>query len=193
MLLFFLLFILLEFESKMTTTPTKKKAGKAKDIETFPPPPIDIELKPEIVFNAALNNDFQTICGAYDCKEHPLASYITKENLFIQRNEYSKTPFDLASCVGSYEFLKTLLERMEKLTPEVLDFKKTNTNGYTCLHHACIWGRADICKLLVFNTGLAGVFLLKSKTVNNETPKHLAIRYNHPNVVEFLNFAGIKR
>jgi hypothetical protein len=175
----------------MAQTPvSKKKGAKGKDIEIFPPPPLDIELHPDIVSECALKNDYQTICGAFDAKEHPLASYITTESLFNKRNEFSKTPFDMAACVGNYEFLKVMLERIDKITPEILDFKKTNTNGYNCLHYACIWGRVNICKVLVFNSGSIGSQLLKSKTVNNESPKDLSKRYNHQEIVDFLNFAG---
>lgn len=175
----------------MSQTPVNKKKGtKAQNIETFPAPSLDIELYKNFVHDCALKNDFQTICGAYDAKEHPLALYITNENLFNKRDDLCKTPLDMAACVGSFEFLKALLERVEKLTPELLDFKNTNSNGYNCLHYACVWGRANICKVLIFNSGTVGSLLLKSKTVYNETPKDLAKRYNHANIVEFLNFAG---
>jgi hypothetical protein len=176
----------------MSQTPVNKKKGaKAQNIETFSAPPLDIELHQNFVYDCALKNDFQTICGAYDAKEHPLATYITTENLFNKRDNICKTPFDMAACIGNFEFLKALLERIEKLTPELLDFKKTNSNGYNCLHYACIWGRLNICKLLVFNTGPTGSILLNSKTVNNETPKDLAKRNIHLDIAEFLNFAGI--
>jgi ankyrin repeat protein len=189
----------------MSITPgsTKKKNTKTKDIETFPAPALEIELHPNILLNASLENDYQTICGALDFKDHPLSAYLINENLFNKPNEYGKKPFDLACSIGNQEFLRTLLERAERLngvntltapttgTVDLIDLRRTNSNGLTCLHHACIWGHLDLCKLIVNQNSALGSILIKMKTNNNETPKDIALRYNQIHVVNFLEFAGI--
>ena len=53
-----------------------------------------------VLFKAALNNDYTTICGALDAKDHPLATYMFENNLFNKRNEFGKTFLELAAYLG---------------------------------------------------------------------------------------------
>ena len=140
-------------------TPQKKKGKNAKDqIQLFPPPDIEtLVLDENIVFDCALKNDYATICGAFDAKEHPLAAYIVEKNLLNKRNEQGKTPFDLAILAGNKEFLKAMLERSgEKLDENVWNLRAQlkPTNAYNFFHYACIWGHLDICKLLIESSKL---------------------------------------
>lgn len=176
----------------MATTPAgQKKKGNKANFETFPPPPLDIPLTSEVLLNCSMKNDYQTICGAYDAKDHPLAMFINSENLFKKRDSFEKAPFDYLCILGNQTFMKALIDRNEKLGPENLDFTRKNANGYTCLHFACVWGHLDLCKLLVLQTGPTGSALLKSETVSKETPKQIATRCGHTNIIDFLTFAGI--
>lgn len=176
---------------------SKKAAKSETSFETFPPPPLDMQLETNTLCELALKNDYQTLCGAYDTKDHPLSLYIQQEGLFQKRlREYSmKTPLELACSIGNTLFILKLLERQEKLM-QIIDLndllKKSNVQGYTLLHYACLWSNFDLCKLFVFNNSI-GNYLLKSKTINNETPKQIAKRYGHEKIVSFLESAELRQ
>ena len=135
-------------------TPQKKKGKNAKDqIQLFPAPDIEsLVLDENILFDCALRNDYATICGAFDVKEHPLAAYIVEKGLFNRRNQYGKTAFDLATLAGNKDFLKAVLERsVDKLDENVWSLRGQlrPAVAYNFFHYACIWGHLDICKFLV--------------------------------------------
>ena len=214
------------------TSGQKKKAKAGKDqLQTFPPPELDmLTVDESFVLNAALSNDYATICGAFDAKEHPLATFIAEKGLLNKRNECGKSPFDLAACVGNKDFLKCLLERQgDRLDESVWNLREQLNSArisYNFLHYACIWGYLDIVKLLIeqsklildpdlneadlaaqqstgqqqggnkkdqinsaFMRTLSSV-LLRSRARTGETPKQLAMRYEHHDIVDYLNFAG---
>ena len=86
----------------------KPKKGKPSVVgEKFLPPDVEnLELEEEILFNASLSNDYSTICGALDAKDHPLTLYMIENNLFNKRDQYGKNFIDLAAYLGndSYGF-----------------------------------------------------------------------------------------
>lgn len=141
---------------------SKKKANiKGKEtIEKYAPPPVEnLILNEDILFDLSLKNEYQTICGAIDAGTHPLTVYILEQNLFNKHNHNGKTAFDLAASLGNKEFIRTLLERMgDRLddTQQPFNIKQLvkQSNAYNFMHHACIWGRLDLCKLLIENTKL---------------------------------------
>lgn len=140
----------------MSTTPQNKKKSvkNSKEIgEKYPPPDMEtLSLDQNYLFKCSLSNDYQAICGAYDNKDHPLAVYINDNGLFNKRNEYGKTPFDLAAYIGNKDFIRTILQRTDdKIDESVLSLKNLlkPSNAYNFMHYACIWGRLDLVKLLV--------------------------------------------
>lgn len=83
----------------------KPKKGKPSVVaEKFLPPDVEnLEMTEDILFNAALNNDYSTICGALDAKEHPLTAYMIENNVFNKRNEFGKSFCDLAAYLGKHK------------------------------------------------------------------------------------------
>lgn len=196
----------------------KPKKGKPSTVaEKFLPPDVEtLEMHENVLFDASLSNDYSTICGAIDAKDHPLTLYMIENNLFNKRNEFGKTFCDLAAYLGNKDFIRLLLERQgDKLDDTVFNLKQilSPTNNYNFLHYACIWGRLDLCKFLIDNSKLItdpfdasdvssttnakdksnmkqlGSVLLKIKTKAGETPLDLALRYNHVEMIEFLKYA----
>lgn len=207
----------------------KKSQKQSKDtFERFAAPEIEIEnINDNYLFDCALSNTYQTICGAFDAKEHPLATLIVERNLFNKRDAYGKTVLDLAAFCGNKEFIKAILDRSnEKLDDNVLNLRHQLKSGYTCMHFACIWNQEDVVKYLAEHSKLIvdpfsdhgdlfsassatmqqatslksqvtnphmktlGCLLLRTKTKEGETPKDLAKRYGHSNLVEYLDYAG---
>lgn len=214
----------------MSATPQKKSVKGSKEVvEKYPPPDIDVATLDDMyLFECAIKNDYKAVCGAFDAKEHQLASFIIENNLFNKRDLNGKSVFELAAYLGNKEFIKAILERSnEKLDEQVFNLRNQlkPSNSYNFMHYACIWGHFDLCKYLVeqtkliidpsndqhadlissstitmqsvksqnpvLNTKTLGSILLESKTSTGETPKDLAIRYNHEEIVEYLNYAGI--
>ncbi len=200
----------------------KPKKGKPSVVaEKFLPPDLEsIEMTEDILFNAALNNDYATICGALDAKDHPLTAYIFENNLFNKRDSFGKSVFDLAAYLGNKDFIRLILERIgDKLDETAFSVKQALhiNNNYNFMHYACAWGRVDLCKFLIdfskpisdpteppsevtsnskdkdkANLKPMGSILLKLKTKNTkETPLDLAKRYNHVELIEFLTYAGM--
>jgi ankyrin repeat protein len=140
----------------------KKKGNKpGKDnVEKFAPPPTEnLILDNNILFEYSVSNDYQTICGAIDAGNHPISAYVIEQGLLKKRNEYGKTAFDLAASLGNKEFIRTLIERMGERPDDIaspFNLKQMikQSNSYNFLHHACIWGRLDLCKLLIENSKL---------------------------------------
>lgn len=139
----------------------KKKGQKqSKDtFERFTPPEIDLEtLKETYLFECALSNNYQAICGAFDVKEHPLATMIVEKGLFNKRDAYGKTVLDLAAYCGNKEFIKAILDRSsEKLDENVLNLRhqlKSTSSGYNLMHLACIWNREEVVKYLAEHSKL---------------------------------------
>jgi hypothetical protein len=89
---------------------SKKSNGKnvKETIERFPAPdPATISYDENILFECAMANNYQLICGAFDAKgEHPLATYIVEKDLFNKRNQHGKT---VNSLLGCFFFLSALL------------------------------------------------------------------------------------
>ncbi|RNA38954.1 Ankyrin repeat domain-containing 45 [Brachionus plicatilis] len=211
----------------MTSTPNNKKKNNKiskEAIERFSPPDIEtLALDENFVLQCALKNEYQSICGAFDAKEHPLASFIAENKLFDRRDEHGKTAFDLAAQMGNKEFIRAILLRTdEKIDENVFNLRGLlkPANSYNFLHYACIWGRLDLVKFLIEqqklildpsiddfvsnsnatmqstkssssnpNLRTLGSALLRSKTKTGETPRDLTIRYNHHQLLEYLNYA----
>jgi ankyrin repeat protein len=209
----------------------KKKSLKgSKDaFEKFPPPEIDVlTLDDNYLFNCSLKNNYQEVCGAFDAKEHQLATFVIERDLFNKRDGYGRTVFDLAAYVGNKEFIKAILDRSnDKIDENVFNLKHQlrHSNPYNFMHLACIWGREDLVRFLVENQKqlmdpslehnelssvstatmqsarsalnvnpnlkTLGSILLRTKTKAGESPKDLAIRYDHKSLVDYLNYAGL--
>jgi ankyrin repeat protein len=201
----------------------KPKKGKPSvTAEKFLPPDMEaIELHEDILFNAALNNDYTTICGALDAKDHPLTTYMIENNLFNKRNKYGKNFADLSANLGNKEFIRLMLERLgDRVDENAFNLKAmlSLNNSYNFMHYACIWGQTELVKFLVdyakmiadptdpqyesismtntkdknSNLKPIGSVLLKLRTrETKETPLMLAERYKHQELVEFLNYAGL--
>lgn len=199
----------------------KPKKGKPSVVgEKFLPPDVEnLELEEEILFNASLSNDYSTICGALDAKDHPLTLYMIENNLFNKRDQYGKNFIDLAAYLGNKDFIRLILERAgDKLDEATFNLKQllSPTNNYNFMHYACVWGRVDLVKFFVDlpkpiadptdpqsevvaasnpkdkdkgNLKPMGSILLKLKTKTGETPLMLATRYKHLEIIEFLTFA----
>ena len=123
----------------------------------------------------------------------------------------------LIESLGNKDFIRTILERTtDRLDENMFNLRgqiKAN-NSYNFMHYACIWGRLELCKYLVdspkmivdpavdvsqidpksLNSPLysktLGSILLRTKTRGGETPKNLAKRYEHHDLVAYLNYAG---
>ena len=206
----------------------KKSVKNSKDvIEKFPVPDIEsLKLDENLVFESAMRNEYATICGALDAKDHPLTTFLVEKNLLNKRDEFGKSAFDLAACLGNKDFIRTILERTgDKLDENAFNLRAflKPSNSYNFMHFACIWGHLELCKYLIDNqkqiaeismendlnssstmtiqsnkgaqvgTKSLGSILLKMRTKSGETPKDLAIRYNHQDLVEFLVFAGLHK
>lgn len=207
----------------MTSTPNQKKKnpkGSKDTVEKFQPPDIEnLKYDENYLFECALNNEYKALCGSFDAKEHPLATYIAERKLFNKRNDMGKTAFDLAAYLGNKDFIRTILERTnDRIDESIFDIRNLlkPSNPYNFMHHCCIWGRLDVCKFLVehqkqivdpsvdlsqidlssnqknpnINTKTLGSVVLRTKTRSGETPKDLAKRYNHDDIVQYLNYAG---
>ena len=205
----------------------KKSVKNSKDVlDKFPVPDMEtLKLDESFVFECALKNEYQTICGALDAKDNPLTAFIIEKNLMNKRDEFGRSVFDLAACLGNKDFIRTLLERSgDKLDDNAFNVRGLirPNNPYNFMHFACIWGHLELCKYLIDNqkqimdfsdnqndfnssssmtiqsnkgnavpTKSLGTFLLKIKAKTGETPKELAKRYNHHELVDYLNFAGL--
>lgn len=198
----------------------KKKNPKSGPggIEKFPPPEIEnLKYDENYMFECALANDYKNVCGAFDAKEHPLAAYVIENGLLNRRNANGKTCFDLSAYLGNKDFMRTILERTsDRLDENAFNLRAQikASNSYNFMHYACIWGRLELCKYLVesqkmivdpaiditqiepknftlpiYNKTLGSV-LLRTKTRTGETPKSLAKRYEHHELVNYLNYAG---
>jgi len=196
----------------------KNAKGAPGGIEKFPPPEIEnLKYDENYMFDCSLTNEYKIVCGAFDAKEHPLATYVIENNLLNKRDENGKTCFDLAAYLGNKDFIRTILERTnDRLDENMFNLRgqiKAN-NSYNFMHYACIWGRLELCKYLVdslkmivdpavdvsqidpksLNSPLysktLGSILLRTKTRGGETPKNLAKRYEHHDLVAYLNYAG---
>lgn len=140
----------------------KKTKKQSKDLfERFPPPEIDIQsIDENYLFECSLSNNYQPICGAFDVKEHPLASFVIEKNLFNKRDEFGKTVFDLAAYCGNKEFIKAILDRTnekERIDENVLNLRnqlRPDKNAYNFMHFACIWNQKELVKYLAEHTKL---------------------------------------
>lgn len=138
----------------------KKSQKQSKDtFERFAAPEIEIDsVKDTFLFECSLANNYQTICGAFDVKEHPLATLIVEKNLFNKRDAFGKTVFDLAAYCGNKEFIKAILDRSnEKIDDNVLNLRhqlKSSSSGYNFMHLACIWNQEPLVKYLAEHSKL---------------------------------------
>lgn len=132
----------------------KPKKGKTSVVaEKFLAPDVEtLEMNEDILFRAAQTNDYATICGALDAKDHPLTAYMFENNLFNKRNEFGKSFCDLAAYLGNKDFIRLILERMgDKLDESTFSTKQALhiSNNYNFMHYACVWGKVDLCKFLI--------------------------------------------
>jgi hypothetical protein len=220
--------------NKMTSTPNKGAKAKGKssqkkssyelfqqpDVENLPAP-----LDENLVFNAALANNYQMIFGSFDLEKnqkdiHPMAEFIIENDLFNKRNKHGKTPLDMASFIGNKEFLKALFDRIpDKINDSILNLRLQikPSVAYNFLHYAVIWNRIELCKFLIRSqmpiidpsiegpietsgkasttsnlliTKTLGSYLIKTKSSSTgETPKQLAQRYKHNELIDYFTFA----
>lgn len=57
--------------------------------------------------------------------------------------------------------------------------------GFGALHHAAAWGRLEVLKILAeFQSDL------QQKNVHGERARETAVRYNHTECVDYLDWAG---
>jgi len=57
--------------------------------------------------------------------------------------------------------------------------------GYSCLHLACVWNQLEVVKCII-----AGGGDIDQKTINGEKPIDIAKRYQHHDLVEYLQWIG---
>ncbi|XP_013413753.1 ankyrin repeat domain-containing protein 45 [Lingula anatina] len=97
-----------------------------------------------------------------------------------QRNDEGKSPLDLSSTLGRLDMTKELITRGGEVN-------SSSCQGYIPLHRAAAWGRIDVLKLLVDNGAD-----LQQKTVHGERAREVALRYNHAECVDYLDWAEAK-
>lgn len=57
--------------------------------------------------------------------------------------------------------------------------------GYSCLHLACVWNQLDAVKNIIATGGD-----IDQKTINGERPIDIAKRYQHNELIEYLQWIG---
>ena len=221
-------------QSNMVRNPSGGGNKKQQVSERFAAPSIEAlgELNDTLLLCMAKQDDYASVCGAYDAKEHALASYVNEQRLFNKRDEYGKSAFDLAAQLGHKNFVKHVLERTgDRIDESTFDIRRQLKPGnvYNWMHHACVWNRLDLVKFLcnhakliadpatydsltspsessvsssknataaqqqaqLQNAKAIGHVLLSTRSAKTgETPLEIAKRYQHAELVEFLDFAG---
>ncbi|XP_059148317.1 ankyrin repeat domain-containing protein 45-like isoform X2 [Physella acuta] len=131
-----------------------------------------------IVTHCIYTNDLERLTNCFDNQSD--ANRKEAIDNLNKRDSVGKSPLDIAACLGREEIVGLLVERGGEIN-------KTNSKGYTCLHYAAAWGRKNVLKILCDNGGD-----LQIRTIHNERPRDIAIRYNQEECVNFLDWAEAK-
>lgn len=128
-----------------------------------------------IVTHCILKNDIPRLIKSFEDEADPFKETIAE--LINKRDPDGKSPLDIAATLGRSEIAKELLQRgadVNSITPK----------GYCALHHAAAWGQMAVLKVLVeFNCNL------QQRNTHGERARETALRYNHPECVDYLDWA----
>ncbi|KAL4218689.1 ankyrin repeats protein [Mactra antiquata] len=131
-----------------------------------------------IVTHCILRNDIPRLTKSFEDDTDPFKENIAE--LINERDSDGKAPLDIASTLGRAEMTRELLQRGA-------DVNAVTPKGFCALHHAAAWGRLEVIKILVeFNCNL------QQKTIHGERARETAVRYNHSECVDFLDWAEAK-
>ncbi|CAF0731715.1 unnamed protein product [Adineta steineri] len=110
---------------------------------------------------------------------------IQYHHLLQVRNDQTRTCLDLASILNHHEIVKLLAERSTVMLTDIINL--TNGTGYSCLHLACAWNQFDAIKNIVAAGGD-----VEQETIHGEKPIDIARRYQHNDLVEYLEWIAIR-
>ncbi|XP_052790481.1 ankyrin repeat domain-containing protein 45-like isoform X2 [Mya arenaria] len=128
-----------------------------------------------IVTHCILKNDIPRLTKSFEDDTDPFKEIIAE--LINQRDDNGKSPLDIACTLGRADMVKELLQRGA-------DINASTGKGFCALHHASAWGRLPVIKVLVeFNCNL------QQRNTNGERAKETAVRYNHAECVDYLDWA----
>lgn len=127
-----------------------------------------------------ISKDVSKLLEAFDWPEDPLHDQVAQ--LCAERDAQGRSTIEFAALLGGRgEFIRELCTR------NVLPQNDVNRNGYSALHFAAAWGRVDSLRAL-YESG----WDIHLRTVYGERARETALRYNHPDCVEFLDWADAK-
>ncbi|GFN73507.1 ankyrin repeat domain-containing protein 45 [Plakobranchus ocellatus] len=131
-----------------------------------------------IITHCIYKNDPNRLIRCFEDDQDPYKADVL--DLLNERDENGKSPLDLAACLGRNQITKELLQRGA-------DVNNITTKGYSCLHYAAVWGRMPVVKMLIEHGAD-----LRQTNAHGERPREAAIRYNHEECVDFLDWAEAK-
>lgn len=138
-----------------------------------------LEMYPEKVDARGPKNRTPLHCAAKG--NHPaIASYLLSLDADSEaRTAYKMTPLHVAAFYGSKDVIRLLLEHVEGINVDALDF-----GSWTALHYACNYNRGDCAALLIEH----GANLTKRSAELQFVALHLAARSgNLPTVQQLLS------
>lgn len=131
-----------------------------------------------IVTHCILKDDIPRLTKSFEDDSDPFKETIAE--LLNQRDNDGKSPLDISATLGRCDMTKELLQRGA-------DVNSTTPKGFCALHHAAAWGRLEVLKILVeFNCDL------QQRNVHGERARETALRYNHTECVDYLDWAEAK-
>lgn len=131
-----------------------------------------------IVTHCILKDDIPRLTKSFEDDSDPFKEHIAE--LINERDSDGKSPLDIAATLGRVEIMKELLQRGA-------DVNSVTPKGFCALHHASAWGRLDAIKVLFEHN-----CNLQQRNVHNERPRETALRYNHTECVDYLDWAEAK-
>merc|ERR1711971_1552949 len=131
-----------------------------------------------IVTHCILKNDITRLQKAFEDDDDPYKETVAE--LINARGTNGKAPLDIAATLGRIEMSRELIQRGAEVNSKT-------SKDYCALHHAAAWGKVSILKVLV--DALAD---LQIKNIHGERARETAMRYNHIECVDFLDWAEAK-
>lgn len=141
--------------------------------------PSSTPLDANIAMRCVLNGKLQRFIQCFEDEEDPFKE--TVNDMLNERDDDGKTPMDMAAVLGRVEMMKELINRGAEVN-------NPTSSGYTSLHHAACWGKVGCLKVLVENGAD-----IQNRTAHGERPREIALRYQHPECVDFLDWAEAKQ
>lgn len=131
-----------------------------------------------IVTHCILKDDIPRLIKSFEDETDPFKETVAE--LINERDDNGKSPLDIAASLGRADIARELLQRGA-------DANSVTPKGFSPLHHAAAWGRINVLKVLVeFNCNL------QQKTIHGERARETALRYNHTECVDYLDWAEAK-